>query len=225
MEGGTDPVRQQETARKLNQGKELKDKADAAFKAGDVKAALMGYHQSLLWVQGLDKSALPGYAAPDPNSKNQQKSEIDDILEKIHSNMSACHVKNGNWKRAMESADKAIAKNDKNYKAIFRKGKALGELGYFEKAEKLLTQLKKDNPTDEAIIDAELARQHAKDKERERIHSKKFRGFLSNKKLSTSTSESSERNVPLSTGHATGHIEEVEVEPSPAPTVPDEDKA
>ena len=75
----------------------------------------------------------------------------------------------------------------------------MGELGYFEKAEKLLTQLKKDNPAgmlhlfnpdpqvtesldaDEAIITAELARQAAMDKERERVHSQKFRGSCSHR--------------------------------------------
>lgn len=36
---------------------------------------------------------------------------------------------------------KALAKNDKNTKALFRKGKALGELGFFEKSEKILSDL------------------------------------------------------------------------------------
>lgn len=34
--------------------------------------------------------------------------QIDDILEKIYANMSACHIKKGNWKRAVETADKVI---------------------------------------------------------------------------------------------------------------------
>jgi len=40
----------------------------------------------------------------------------------------------------------AIQKNENNYKALFRKSKALGELGYFEKAEKLLEELAKKDP-------------------------------------------------------------------------------
>lgn len=28
------------------------------------------------------------------------------MLEKIYSNMAACHIKKGNWKRAVETADK-----------------------------------------------------------------------------------------------------------------------
>jgi hypothetical protein len=41
----------------------------------------------------------------------------------------------------------ALAKNENNYKAMFRKGKALGELGFFEKAEKVLEELKTKNPS------------------------------------------------------------------------------
>jgi tetratricopeptide (TPR) repeat protein len=67
-------------------------------------------------------------------------------MEKVYSNMSACHIKRGNWKRALESADQAIATNENNLKALFRKGKALGELGYFEKAEKVLKELAEKNP-------------------------------------------------------------------------------
>ena len=41
----------------------------------------------------------------------------------------------------------ALAKNENNFKAMFRKGKALGELGFFEKAEKVLEELKTKNPS------------------------------------------------------------------------------
>ena len=78
--------------------------------------------------------------------------------------MAACHIKNGNWKRVIDTADKvlhfflpvhwitsfevaqALAKNSKNTKALFRKGKALGELGFFEKSEKMLEEVLSMNP-------------------------------------------------------------------------------
>lgn len=91
------------------------------------------------------------------------------MVERIYANMSACHMKNGNWKRAAETADKvglfvikylpilsflstsqALAKNANNYKAMFRKGKALGEQGFFEKAVKILEEVKEKNPTGQA---------------------------------------------------------------------------
>ena len=91
---------------------------------------------------------------------------------------------------------KALAKNENNYKAMFRKGKALGEQGFFEKAVKILEDLKKKNPSgthtqsftrpqldltfyaDAAVVDQEVARLRAIDDERERAHRKKLKGML-----------------------------------------------
>ena len=131
--------------------------------------------------------------------------------------MSACHIKLGNWRRALETADKviwdpgllhpliikkwlfecqALGKNENNYKAIFRKGKALGELGYFEKAEKLLEGLAVRDVNglsdqvklcfryydltlfclDAPKINQELSRLRAIDNEREKQNKDKMRG-------------------------------------------------
>ena len=72
--------------------------------------------------------------------------QADELVEKVYANMSACHIKRENWKRAQETAEKALAKNPKNYKAMFRRGKALGEQGFFERAEKILEELIKESP-------------------------------------------------------------------------------
>jgi len=103
---------------------------------------------------------------------------VDEIIEKIYANMSACHMKNENWKRAVDTADKALAKNETNYKAMFRKGKALGEMGFFDKAVKILEEVKEKNPTDAAAVDAELSRLRIIDNERERVNKQKLKGFL-----------------------------------------------
>ena len=75
--------------------------------------------------------------------------------------MSACHVKRENWKRAQETAEKALARNPKNYKAMFRRGKALGEQGFFERAEKILEEIIKDSPAGKLGIIAILFCWHA----------------------------------------------------------------
>jgi tetratricopeptide (TPR) repeat protein len=130
--------------------------------------------------------------------------QADEIVEKVYANMSACHIKRENWKRAQETAEKALAKNPKNYKAIFRRGKALGEQGFFERAEKILEELIKESPTgkltsshpswvtccysvthltslihdsDAPAATAELKRLRAIDKEREKVHNQKMRGM------------------------------------------------
>jgi len=175
------------TAQKLATAKQKKDTADQAFKQGNVKDALKSYHEALMYLLGLDKNALQsiGIASkPVPSSdptdggKAKERTEVDEILEKIYANMSACHLKNQNWKRAVETADKALAKNEANYKAMFRKGKGLGEQGFFDKALKVLEDLKTKNPSDATLVDQEIARLRAIDDERERVHKKKMKGFL-----------------------------------------------
>jgi len=80
---------------------------------------------------------------------------------------------------------------------MFRKGKALGELGNFERAEKVLEDLAKKSPSgmcfsdflcfqrldsgniDAAAANAELTRLRSVDKERERQQDQKIRGLFS----------------------------------------------
>lgn len=170
---------------KIKTGKEKKEEADQAFKAGDVRTALLAYHQALMYFLGLDRNAMQslGMAPMPPAPKKDEKSakertEVDEIIERIYANMSACHLKNQNWKRAEECAAKALAKNENNYKALFRKGKALGEQGYYEKAVKILQEVKEKNPSDAAAAEAELARLKVIDDEKARIHKQQLKGFL-----------------------------------------------
>jgi tetratricopeptide (TPR) repeat protein len=167
--------------------KEKKEVGDQSFKAGDFKAALQSYHQALMYLVGLDRNAIKsltgGLSAPTPpldgtSQMKEEKTEVDEIVEKVYANMSACHLNQKNWQRALETADKALKKNENNYKAMFRKGKALGEIGYFEKAQAILEDLKKKNPTDAAGVDRELARLKAIDMVREKAHRDSLRGFL-----------------------------------------------
>ncbi|KIK10190.1 hypothetical protein K443DRAFT_670815 [Laccaria amethystina LaAM-08-1] len=172
------------TALKLATAKQKKEAGDQAFKNGNVKDALRSYHESLMFLVGLDKNALqsvgmvPKPTSGDPVSDAKEKTEVDEIVEKIYANMAACHMKNENWKRVVETADKALAKNENNYKAMFRKGKALGEQGFFEKSVKILEDLKSKNPTDAAAVDQEIARLRVIDNEREKVHKQKMKGFL-----------------------------------------------
>ncbi|KAG1734657.1 hypothetical protein EDD22DRAFT_925438 [Suillus occidentalis] len=108
--------------------------------------------------------------------------EADVLLEKVYANMSACHIKQENWKRAVDTADKALSKNAANSKALFRKAKALGELGFFEKAETALKEIKKVAPNEAPMADAELTRQKSMDRERQKAHDQKMRGWLSREK-------------------------------------------
>ncbi|KZV74359.1 hypothetical protein PENSPDRAFT_749316 [Peniophora sp. CONT] len=174
-----------DTETKLQTARVNKAKADEAFKQGDVKAALLSYHTALMYLKGINKQDVSGAMAannPAPAEGAAEpvtpKTEVDELLDKIYSNQAACHIKNQNWQRAWETADQALAKNETNYKAMFRKAKALGELGYFERAERLLEDIISKNPTDAAPSQAELARLRALDKQREKKTNNKMKGFL-----------------------------------------------
>ncbi|KAI0775160.1 hypothetical protein BD413DRAFT_533621 [Trametes elegans] len=181
---------------KLNTAKRFKEDGDKAFQESDVKTALRAYHQAILYLKGLDKNALqkalgqpipppPPIEAVDQAAQEKPRTEIDVLLEKIYSNMSQCHVTNSNWERVIETANGALAINPKNRKALFRKAKAYGETGWFEKAETILQDLIKDavSPEKEAC-EAELQRLFAMDKEREKSHNKKMKGFLNKGRIS-----------------------------------------
>jgi len=182
---------------KLEVARQKKATGDAAFKAGNLTDALRAYYEVVLYAEGLDKTggiaSAMGMAGPiDSAAAPKERSEADEIVEKVYANMSACHIKRGNWKRAQETSEKALAKNPKNYKAMFRRGRALGEQGFFERAEKILEELIIESPTDAPAATAELKRLRAIDKEREKVHNQKMRGWLNRGGLQTPTSSTAE---------------------------------
>ncbi|KAJ3554498.1 hypothetical protein NM688_g3079 [Phlebia brevispora] len=192
-----------ETEQKLTVAKQKKDTGDQAFKEGNIPNALRSYHEAVMYLEGITRNAAssmglaPNAGSADSSGDPKPKTEADELLEKIYSNMAACQIKKGNWKRAVECADKALAKNPKNTKAGFRKGKALGEMGYFEKADKILSDLLTQDPPDGPAIKAELERLRKLDKELEKKHNQKLRGFLNREKATkSSTNESGKVEDP-----------------------------
>jgi len=172
--------------------KKQKETGDQAFKEGDVKAALASYHGALMYAQGLDKNAFKTMGMGGESAGGaQEKTEVDEFIEKIYNNMSACHMKVGNWKRTQETAEKVLKKNDKNYKALYRKAKALAEQGYLERAYKVFEELKTKNPSEITLYEQELARYKAIDVQREKANNAKLKGFLNKaeKKAAAATPE------------------------------------
>ncbi|KAI0707303.1 TPR-like protein [Earliella scabrosa] len=183
---------------KFNTAKEKKAAGDEAFKNNDIPGAFKNYHEALLYLKGLDKNATQralGQPVPQPppietvnqSADEKPKTEVDVLAEKIYANMSQCHLKKGNWKRAVETADQALHYNPKNYKAMFRKAKALKEQGYFEKATKILEEIMKDgDESDKAACVDELADVRKRDKEVTAQHNQKMKGFLNKDKVDLS---------------------------------------
>ncbi|KAG6851119.1 hypothetical protein H0H93_000999 [Arthromyces matolae] len=207
---------QSAVAIKLQTAKQKKETGDQAFKNGDVKAALFSYHETLMYLLGLDKNALQSLGVgpsttpqKDKDGKDKEKTEVDDMIEKVYANMSACHMKNGNWQRVLDTAEKALAKNEENWKVQFRKAKALGEQGYCDKGIKILEDIKKKNPTDAAIYDSEISRLRAIDNEKDKANKAKLKGFLSREKKTSKTVDAEEEKLVPIEKPASATIEEV----------------
>ncbi|KAI9439958.1 TPR-like protein [Lactarius indigo] len=170
------------TENKLKFARDKKAIGDTAFKSGNLTDALRAYHEVLLYVEGLDRAggvASVLMSGPSDGAEDRKdRTEADELMEK-----------RDNWKRAQETAEKALAKNPKNFKAMFRRAKALGEQGYSERAEKILEELIKQSPADAPTATAELRRLRAIDKERQKVHNQKLKGWLSRGGLDTPATE------------------------------------
>ncbi|OAQ30328.1 TPR-like protein [Linnemannia elongata AG-77] len=130
-----------------------KDQGNEAFKNGDIKKALTHYHLAVLGLSGLDNqmSGMPMMSAMQPQTgmaTDDQKNVIKTNLAVVYSNMGACHLKNGNYKRAIEVCDTALKHDPTNVKAKFRRAQAKLAEGNLAGAEADLNALgeKGNNP-------------------------------------------------------------------------------
>ncbi|KAG8880817.1 hypothetical protein FRB97_000408 [Tulasnella sp. 331] len=190
-------AKKDETEAKLKIGREKKEGGDKAF-----KEALRQYHEVSLiaFINATPTAPVAGelnphlmdahrhaptdattHSAVDQLAKTEDgkspKTEADILLEKLQSNICACHIKNENWKRAVETANQILKKSPENKKALLRKGKGLLGQGFTEKAIDVFQALEKQDPED-AEVKRELAAARAADKAATSKGLKKFKGFL-----------------------------------------------
>lgn len=96
-------------------------------------------------LSGMTPPPAPG--APESSSTSggsatdDQKNEIKINLAVVYSNMGACHLKNQNYKRAIEVCNKALQYDPANVKAKFRRAQAKLQEGNLAGAEADLNSL------------------------------------------------------------------------------------
>jgi len=166
---------------KLKIAQEKKEQGNVAFKSGQYRDALRLYYEAILYVQGLEKSLSSAMDSSASNGasgagdeKRRPRTEADVLLVTLYNNMSAIHLKQANWKRALDSAEKALSKDEENSKAGFRKAQAQVHLGERLKAIKLLEELNKTHPNDPEIA-RELTVQKQNEEKSEIEHERAFK--------------------------------------------------
>ncbi|KAG9325384.1 hypothetical protein KVV02_002620 [Mortierella alpina] len=170
-----------------------KDLGNESFKTGDLKNALMQYHLAVLGLSGLDNqmSGMPMMSSKRPQegaATEAQKSDIKAALAVVYSNMGACHLKNANYKRAIEVCNTALKNDPDNVKAKFRRAQAkLGE-GNLAGAESDLLSLGEKVPG----VKAELDKLKKMSKAADEKQRKSMGGFLSRGRIISTEEEEEE---------------------------------
>jgi len=145
----------------------LKDAGNAAFKAGDLKGALRNYSRIFMHIGmnpcmnmsqmmgGGGASGGPPDAAAKPKDPLQQKT--DELRLTAFNNMAAVYSKMGKWEDAKEKCSRVLKHDDKNMKALFRRGMAFRKLALYELARADLEAAKEIlGGTEDRAIEREL---------------------------------------------------------------------
>ncbi|XP_072416084.1 zinc finger CCCH domain-containing protein 7A isoform X4 [Chiloscyllium punctatum] len=83
---------------------------------------------------------------------SEEVSIVNGVIEKLYANRAACYLNMGLYNRVLDDCDKALQLNDRNYRALYRKGKSLKELGRHEEAYKVVAECSLGVPQDDLVI-------------------------------------------------------------------------
>eukprot|EP00483_Globobulimina_turgida_P000743 UN00743 len=148
-----------------DQALDLKNNGNACFKSGDLKGALKNYSRIFMHIgmnPCMNMSQMMGQGGnPNPATPQQKKDPLqqktDELRLTAFNNMAAVYAKMNKWDDCKEKCTRVLKVDDKNTKALFRRGMAHRKLNLYElarvdleKAKGILTN-KKD-----AAIEREL---------------------------------------------------------------------
>jgi len=119
------------------------DKGKREYSAGNHEAAVKAWNVSMKSVRYiLDKNLY--------KDKPEQLQEVHDMELKLNVNLAQGYLKTGEFNKAIESADKALARDPANAKALYRKASAHMSLLNFAEAEEVLSTLLEAEPANAA---------------------------------------------------------------------------
>jgi len=124
------------------QASELKIAGNEAFKAGDLKGALKNYSRIFMHIgmnpcMNMSQMMGGGGAPPDPSQtapKDPIQQKTDALRLDAFNNMAAVYAKMSKWDDCKEKCSRVLKVDDKNRKALFRRGMAHRKLNLYELA-------------------------------------------------------------------------------------------
>ncbi|XP_067859467.1 zinc finger CCCH domain-containing protein 7A isoform X2 [Heptranchias perlo] len=83
---------------------------------------------------------------------SEEISIVDGVIEKLYANRAACYLNMGLYDQVLDDCDKALQLNHNNYRALYRKGKSLKELGRHKEAYDVVAKCSLAVPQDDVVI-------------------------------------------------------------------------
>ncbi|XP_067830756.1 zinc finger CCCH domain-containing protein 7B isoform X2 [Heptranchias perlo] len=117
--------------------KNLLEEGNGLYREEDYKLALVQYVEALNVAQ---------YAESDEVVISQH------LLEKLYVNRAACYFSMGVHEKALEDCESTLKLNENNYRALYRKTRALNELGKHKEAYECIAKCSLAVPQDENVV-------------------------------------------------------------------------
>mmetsp|Transcript_962 Transcript_962/g.3318 ORF Transcript_962/g.3318 Transcript_962/m.3318 type:complete len:541 (+) Transcript_962:1712-3334(+) len=120
---------------------EAKDEGNRYFLEGEYRAAIMEYQTIFHFLKRAPPPVQSETASDEDNANAKLISEnLDKLTFQTYANLSACYLALHDWARAKSYADRALHIDKYSVKALFRRGRALLELGSYMEAQKDLQE-------------------------------------------------------------------------------------